>query len=159
MNREILQELAEQHLSIGEIASISGCSPTNIRYWLKKFSLKTSTAPEKCRECGETDPEKFYGAKRRICGKCHNKYTIAQGQKKKAYMREKFGNKCAECGFDKFQSALDIHHLDPCKKDVAFNTARGWSYEKIDRELEHCTLLCSNCHRAVHCGELEINGA
>lgn len=109
-----------------------------------------------CGKCGEKDPAKFYGQKKRICGKCHNKYTIKQGQKKKTYMREKLGGKCSECGYDTYLCCLDIHHLDPDKKDVGWNTARGWSYKKIDRELEHCTLLCSNCHRAVHCGEIVI---
>lgn len=170
MIKESLQKLVEDRYTIREIANELGCSQTNVRYWLKKHDLKTARGPGGkcvddslrkpflCKSCGETDPKRFYGHKRGICGTCQNKYNIRQGQKKKAYMREKLGGKCKECGFHKFPSALDIHHIDPEQKDVAWNTARGWSYNRIDKELENCVLLCANCHRAVHCGELELTG-
>jgi DNA-binding transcriptional MerR regulator len=40
MNKEELDGLCYKDFSIKEIAKILNCSPTNIRYWLKKFSIK-----------------------------------------------------------------------------------------------------------------------
>lgn len=106
----------------------------------------------KCGECGETDPAKFYGHKQTMCAKCHNNYTIAKGYANRAHALEVLGGSCYACGFDKYPCSLDIHHTDPGLKDPAFNTMRGWSIERLDRELEHCVLLCKNCHSAYHSG-------
>ena len=66
------------------------------------------------------------------------------------------GGKCSACGFDKYQSALQMHHLDPSTKDKAFASIRGWSEERILEEIKGCVLLCACCHAAVHSGELTI---
>lgn len=62
------------------------------------------------------------------------------------------GGKCALCGYDKCFSALEVHHVDPSKKDftIAANTNRA--YEQISSEIRKCILLCANCHREVHAG-------
>ena len=159
MNEEFLRGLTEQHKTIKQISIELDCSQTNVRYWLKKFSIKTKRGPHgkrttllpdvrKCGECDETDSKKFYGHKRSICGKCQNQYNIESGRKKKAYMRKMLGGKCAFCEYSKYQCSLDVHHLDPKTKDHTFNASRGWSYEKIDEELKKCILLCRNCHMA-----------
>jgi hypothetical protein len=135
----------------------------------RKFCLKCSpfgrhnTSPtlhvgcEKlCNKCGEKDPSKFYGNKRHICGKCHAKYTTERGKRKKQFVCEKLGGKCVSCGYDKYVGSLDIHHKDPAKKDSNFRSKRGWSEERILKEIENCILLCRNCHAAFHAGELAI---
>jgi len=43
MNKETLIELIEEGLSQQSIADRLGCGQTNVRYWLKKFNLKTKT--------------------------------------------------------------------------------------------------------------------
>lgn len=105
----------------------------------------------KCK-CGESDPSKFYGHKKSVCGECHNKYTIKVGQQKKDYARTKLGGKCVSCGFDKYPESLDIHHTDPSIKDPNFKSMRGWSLKRIDNEISNCVLLCRNCHTAYHTG-------
>ncbi len=105
----------------------------------------------KCK-CGETDPSKFYGHKKTVCGKCHNAYTLEAGKRKRDYALNKLGGKCSNCGFDKWSSSLDIHHTDPSIKDSKFGSFRGWSLERIDKELVSCVLLCKNCHSAFHAG-------
>jgi hypothetical protein len=72
-------------------------------------------------------------------------------------MLEALGGKCFECGYDKYKSALDAHHLDPEEKDTAFHQWRGWSWERIEKEIKKCVLLCKCCHAAVHSGELIIH--
>jgi hypothetical protein len=110
----------------------------------------------KCGHCGETDPSKFYGHKKSVCGSCHNKYTLELGQKKRNFIIEEMGGKCVSCGYDKYSSALQVHHLDPSQKDAKFHGIRGWSHERIIDEIKGCVLLCACCHAAVHSGELEL---
>lgn len=75
--------------------------------------------------CGETNPDKFYGHKRSTCGACHNKYNQDLGKEKKDNARYLLGDKCKKCGFDKYKSSLDMHHLDPSLKDPSFKSMRS----------------------------------
>lgn len=108
--------------------------------------------PPLCCLCGQTDPTKFYGHKKSYCGACHNAYTVKVGQDKRSYAIEKLGGCCLHCGFNSHNCALDIHHLDPEKKDENFHAMRGWSLKRIDKELVGCILLCKNCHAIEHSG-------
>ncbi len=110
----------------------------------------------KCTKCGETNPDKFYGHKRTWCGACHNIYTSNQGRSKRERIIEYLGGCCSDCGYKKYTCSLDVHHFDPSKKDPSFASARGWSWERIEKELQGCCLLCKNCHAAVHAGLLQL---
>ena len=110
----------------------------------------------KCGHCGETDSSKFYGHKKSVCGACHNKYTLELGQKKRNFIIEQMGGKCVSCGYNKYSSALQVHHLDPSKKDSKFHGIRGWGKKRILDEIKDCVLLCACCHAAVHNNELTL---
>lgn len=105
-----------------------------------------------CGQCGQKDPEKFYGRKTNVCAECHNAYTTKKGKEKRQHALEVLGGKCYACLYNKFPESLDIHHTDRTVKDSKFHQMRGWSLERLDRELEHCVLLCRNCHSAYHAG-------
>src|ERR1041384_1855996 len=163
MTKPILAKLVAEGLSIRQIAQRTSTSYTNTRYWLRQHGLKTNCrAGRKPRDlsrlrkcaCGETDPNKFYGNKFWLCAKCWNDYSVKKNREKAAWAREQLGGKCKICGFDKYKSALAIHHLDPKEKDVAFRSMRSWSLDRIAKELRKCVLLCTNCHVALHAGEI-----
>lgn len=165
MEKETLSSFIELGYTLKQIAKELSISQTTVRYWLKKFELKLKRGargkkpkdfefPRKCNICGEIDIKKFYGNKTTVCGKCHNKVVHKKGKENRTYIIEKLGGKCFNCGFDKWKASLDVHHLDPSKKDVAFSTIRYWTRDKIDKEIEKCVLLCRNCHAAHHSGEL-----
>jgi DNA-binding XRE family transcriptional regulator len=68
---------------------------------------------------------------------------------------EAMGGKCVICGYNKSNSALDFHHLDPKEKD--FTVSQGIkSWSKIVEELKKCVLLCCRCHREVHEGLIAL---
>ncbi|WP_063695123.1 HNH endonuclease signature motif containing protein [Bradyrhizobium embrapense] len=69
-------------------------------------------------------------------------------------MRDSLGGKCQTCGYDRCQEALEIHHLDPSKKEFSFSQFRAAprSLQVLVAELKKCILLCANCHREVHAG-------
>ena len=156
LDRQSLVSLVGKGFSIREIAKTVQSNYTVTRYWLRHFNLKTQKRVIfKC-QCGETDPLKFYGHKRSICGKCSNEYNLKKGQENRKRIVEALGGKCILCGYDKFPCSLDAHHKDPSKKDPNFSNARYWSWERIEKELEGCCLLCRNCHAAVHAGFLGV---
>ena len=70
------------------------------------------------------------------------------------------GGKCLTCGYDRCNSALDFHHLDPNEKDFGIaSNGKTRSWDKVKSELDKCVLLCRNCHAEVHAGliTLEVN--
>jgi predicted DNA-binding protein YlxM (UPF0122 family) len=67
------------------------------------------------------------------------------------------GGVCQECGYDKCNSALEFHHLDPNEKD--FNISKNGhsrSWKRVKDELDKCILVCSNCHKEIHAGLIEV---
>jgi len=53
---------------------------------------------------------------------------------------------------------LELHHLDPNEKEIdpSSMVSQGWSWERMKSEIDKCVVLCSNCHKKVHAGLLEI---
>lgn len=68
------------------------------------------------------------------------------------------GESCQICGYNRCDAALEFHHIDPRKKDVSWGTIRSQikSLETILKELQKCVMLCSNCHKEIHYGDLEL---
>jgi 5-methylcytosine-specific restriction endonuclease McrA len=64
------------------------------------------------------------------------------------------GGQCRNCGYDRCQSALELHHLDPSQKEFSFGqvAANPRSLRGLIDEAKKCVLLCANCHREVHAG-------
>lgn len=163
MDKAHLTDLIEKGLTLRDIAKCEKQSLGGVRYWLKKHGLRTRRGPHgvvpkdmvlprQC-PCGEADPQQFYGNKRRTCATCHNRYTLLNGQDKRRKALEHLGGRCKACGFDRWLSALAIHHLDPSEKDPDFGGLRSWAWDRIEVELAKCILLCHNCHAAFHSGE------
>lgn len=65
------------------------------------------------------------------------------------------GSKCQCCGYNKCQSALELHHINPQEKEftISANTNRSW--QSIVQEIKKCTLVCANCHREIEAGLIE----
>jgi hypothetical protein len=64
--------------------------------------------------------------------------------------------KCCCCGFDN-PICLDFHHLDSSKKD--FNIAHLVTRKNksdLVKEINKCVVVCSNCHRLVHDGQIKV---
>jgi len=161
MDKQFLEKMLEEGMSMNDISKQENKSLSSIRYWCKKYNLKSkytsiknSKTLHKCGMCGETNPEKFYGHKKRVCGKCHSAYTLELGKKKRDFIIESMGGKCVFCGYDKYSSALHVHHLNPSKKDPKFANIRSWNQTRIVDEIKGCVLLCACCHSAVHANQL-----
>ena len=118
-----------------------------------------------CKDCGvELTAENTYrrsGRKAnfptgyyRKCKNCYNKQRHQRCKANKDSIVERMGSKCQCCGYDKHPAALELHHLDPTKKD--YGTTRRirqiTDKQRLESELSKCVLLCANCHRETHAG-------
>jgi predicted HNH restriction endonuclease len=63
----------------------------------------------------------------------------------------KDGKKCSRCKNSFPHYCLDWHHLDKSTKLFTISRAMrdNIAWEKINKELEKCILLCKNCHAII----------
>lgn len=72
-------------------------------------------------------------------------YMNKKREEKKTKAIELKGGKCTKCGYNKCIGAMQFHHRDPNKKEFNIGSS-DMAWNKIEKELEKCDLLCSNCH-------------
>ena len=69
---------------------------------------------------------------------------------------EAFGGKCGICGYNKCTRALEFHHINPKEKEFGFSGYRKNNWMLLVKELKKCVCICSNCHREIHEGLINI---
>ena len=96
-----------------------------------------------------------YSSRMHSCKKCYSAYQVKKSVEKKKLLIELLGGCCKCCGFQGHYSVFDFHHLDPSKKEFSLRTGnRG--IKTLLKEAEKCVLLCANCHRLVHAGQITL---
>lgn len=169
MEKELLENYLNEGYSLNQISKITGKSLTSIRYWKDKYSLKSSYKTFKEQEkveYGETrfcsrcqmnvKTDLFY--KRRgkdnssvYCKSCTSDQTLERVRSLKLQMIEYKGGCCVRCGYNKYQGALEFHHLNPKEKDFNPSRLKRYSFDdRVKSELDKCILVCANCHREIH---------
>lgn len=85
------------------------------------------------------------------------KAVAKRRRKVKALAIEYKGGSCQICGYNRYQGALELHHIDRTQKSFALGD-KGYtrSWEKVKEELDKCILLCANCHREVGAGIMQL---
>lgn len=68
------------------------------------------------------------------------------------------GGKCFICGYNRCNSALEFHHINPNEKDFGLASSRASikNFNSLIKEVEKCVILCSNCHKEYHDGLHDI---
>ena len=61
------------------------------------------------------------------------------------------------CGWGRefFPEQLDYHHIEPKEHCVSQMSSKP---TKVVAEINKCIVLCSNCHRLHHAGNLPLDG-
>ena len=176
MNYNFLKEQIENGVSTRGISKLSGKSQTTVTYWLKKYNLKTNFLNfEKigiqeygedryCPRCKKNCPTgDFYNRRKKsnsstYCKKCTNSQTLERVQQLKFKMVEYKGGCCEICGYNKYQGALEFHHLDPSKKDFNLSKLKVREFgDLVKNELGKCIMVCANCHREIHGGKIVVS--
>jgi transposase len=169
VNKQLLESYINSGLSLRKIVEKTGKSLTTIRYWARKYNLKSNFKRFKdagkkeygefrfCPGCEKEVLTKDFYKKRGVkysssyCKVCTNQITIKKQRLTKLKMIEYKGGSCEVCGYNKSPAAMDFHHKDPSKKEFTIAHARHRSFnDKMKMELDKCLLVCSNCHREIH---------
>jgi transposase-like protein len=172
IRRDEIEPLIEEGLTIDRIARRIGVSDTTIRYWLRKYGLRTDPALK--RRAAETARQT---EKRRIeqecprhglwihvwtgdrfrCTRCRTEAVARRRRKVKSILVEEAGGQCAICGYDRCDAALQFHHRDPAQKEFSLGVrgvTRG--IDKLREEAKKCVLLCATCHAEVEVGVAQL---
>lgn len=109
-----------------------------------------------CCDCQKHLPIAEFGPalSRSQCRKHSTAYDVRRERELKKAVVAVFGGGCSRCGYARCMAALDLHHLDPSKKEVTWGEVRRSTLEKALKKLkdEDLVLICSNCHREEHWG-------
>lgn len=158
-DKKRLKKLIIEGKTAKELSEIYNCSKSTIHEVKNRLGyLSNKLRPEDktnrkalgivgCEICGKS-------GSLRTCTRCANK--IIKIAKKKILI-EKLGNKCEICGYDKYQNALDFHHIDPEYKEYAIGEINT-DFSKLLKEIDKCKLLCNRCHRELHYEESDTIG-
>ncbi len=58
---------------------------------------------------------------------------------------------CCSCGYNAHFLALAFHHTESGKEiNISAAANQGWSWARIEAELEKCDVICHNCHAIEH---------
>lgn len=162
--RERLEELVAGDLTIRAIADELERSPTTVRYWMKRYGLRTTDAARSRsgryarRSFGECAAHgRTHFILRRdgttSCARCRAASVSEWRRRAKRQLVAEAGGRCVLCGYDRCVAALEFHHRDPRQKRFSLG-GRGLSRAMADlrEEARKCVLLCSNCHAEVETG-------
>lgn len=59
---------------------------------------------------------------------------------------------CILCGYKKCMAALEFHHTGD---DKEFTVSKLNTLTSVKREASKCIVVCANCHREIHAGQIE----
>ena len=144
-----------------EIANELELSQTTVRYYLKKFGLRTanSRGPRNtvildgvCVKHGVTAS---VSGKNTYCMKCNSEGVSERRRRLKQILVEEHGGSCKICGYAAYVGGLTFHHRNPEEKEFNLSNMRK-SLSKCREEAAKCILLCHNCHSEVHAGITDI---
>jgi hypothetical protein len=127
------------------------CCSCKIEKDLKEFSFKNKKKEvysRECKVCHNIYNKKWYKKHTQERIDYARERTVELSQKLKKYKRDL---KCKNCN-ESHISTLDFHHRDSKEKDFSISEMirKGYSWERILKEIEKCDVLCSNCHRKLH---------
>ena len=150
MEKHILTSLIEKNFSTWQIATELNTTQPNVRYWLKKYNLKTVRSLNKESLCKPRTCFYFSKKSGSYCKECLVQSNLSRQRKTKELAVDYKGGCCSICGYNKCIAALDFHHINPSEKDRRYFNMRGGLSVNLKTELDKCVLLCSNCHREIH---------
>lgn len=128
-----------------------GCKSEKNSLDFTKDSTKSDGRHRLCKKC-KRETDKKYSSSYIADRKERNR---KRAERATAYLQQVKSTGCIKCP-EREVVALDLHHLDPLKKEFAFSAYRNASIEKLKTEVQKCVVICSNCHRKLHAGLIKL---
>lgn len=177
MENEIIK-LRKSGKSYNEIVKITGKSKSIISYYCKKYNLDGRIDNKDLSKINLDELNDFYknhtiketaehfnigfGSVKKLANNKNKKlsekerenynYTHVKSFRKRNKEKavEYMGGKCVRCNYNKCIEALEFHHKNPKEKDFSLSKNMNMAWHKIEKELNKCIIVCSNCHKEVH---------
>lgn len=170
---ERLRRLIEAGATIREAAAELSVGYSTVRHWLKRLAIETETVRRRrgekrarangklgvtrvCPKHGKTIfVVRSEGGYR--CGKCRMAAVSNWRRRVKRRLVERAGGACELCGYNRYDGALQFHHVDAESKRFPISrngTTRSWA--ELCAEADKCALLCANCHAEVEAGVADL---
>lgn len=107
-----------------------------------------------CKECTNKRSAETYRRHQKDPIKKAKRKELANKRNKESKLRaiEYKGGRCADCGYKGHHCVFDFHHLDPSVKEG--NPSAILRKDNWKEEIDKCVLLCANCHRLRHFGDV-----
>jgi transposase-like protein len=169
LDRDALRALVAEGLSVATIAQRLGVTPGRVRRALRSAGLNTRQGSNRvlaraalargdrvarltCKRHGLGD-HVLDGRGSYRCMRCRVEQVAEHRRKLKRVLVAEMGGRCAICGYDRCDAALEFHHLDPARKSFTLSV-RGVtrSLSSLRAEARKCMLLCATCHAEVEAG-------
>ena len=176
--KEQIIELRRKGLTYNEIRDITKVKKTTISDIVKPVNLGGNTIKKLTPELIEEIQAKYneIGNLKKVVKLYHISFerlskVIKHGKKKKVSNTEAVeswrkrkkkalveykGGKCQCCGYSRCIEALEFHHLDPNIKSFTIS-GKSKSFNSLKSEVDKCILVCSNCHKEIHAGLINID--
>jgi len=164
-DRELLERLAQEGLTLREMAVALDRSTATVRHWLKRWRIervdgrRTRVPPNAPSEvemsCPRHGVTRFRLDHRRSyrCLLCRQEQVAERRRRIKRILVAEAGGRCRRCGYDRCIAALQFHHLDPGTKSFTLSSQGiTRSLDRAREEARKCILLCANCHAEVEAG-------
>ena len=113
---------------------------------------------KECKKHGLTDYVYVKSENRYRCVKCRCEAVKRRCDRSKQKLIAYKGGCCQICGYNKCESALEFHHINPEIKEFGIGeNGLTRSISKNKNEVDKCILVCANCHREIHAGLIDIS--
>jgi transposase len=173
VTHEVLAAEVALGSSLSEIADRLSVGRSTVRYWLRKFGLRTTHSARReegraaraagrrllRRQCKHHGISDFIleGRGSYRCLRCRAERVAARRRAVKEALIGEAGGRCAICGYDRYSGALHFHHLNPGEKAFALShSGISRSIARAREEARKCVLLCSRCHAEVEAGIVDV---
>ena len=128
----------------------------------EELSQIPAVKTRRCSICGQVKPDTEFNYLQKeqdkrmyICKDCEHDAKRATREHKRNIMEQLKTIGCACCG-ETDNVCLDFHHYDPTEKEFNMSSALTKPVDKLIHEAAKCVVVCSNCHRKIHAGTLNI---
>lgn len=123
----------------------SRCKQDKARSEFNRNTAKKDGLQNSCRDCKKTYDAEHYSANKQW----YYDRNIKRKIDRRAETRALKTKPCTDCGVMYPWYVMDFDHLDPTTKvnDIARMVNHGLAMETIQKEIDKCELVCSNCHR------------
>lgn len=170
MDRKNLEELLESGKSTNEIAKLIGLkSGSTVRFWMKKFGLKSIAKSGQKTKSIENGLQKFCricntwkllndfaprkdrpGTLHTTCKTCWSENSNNRYFALKETLVKYKGGLCNICNGEFPLAVYAFHHTGDGHKDFNLSEKKYNSFKSVIDEVDKCILLCHNCHTKIH---------